>query len=272
VARYRLSVEYDGRGFEGWQLQPGGHRTVQGALHEALARVTGEAARAVGAGRTDAGVHAEGQVAGVALERDVDPVWLRRALNGVLPADVAVTACEPAAEGFHARYDARSKLYRYHVWNGPERSPLRAARSHWVRTPLDVAAMRRAARLLEGTHDFRAFQAAGSEVRTTQRTLLRLELRGAAGGDLELWVEGDGFLRHMVRIVAGTLIEVGLGRREAGSMPGLLATRERRRAGRTAPGHALCLVRVSYGASGEGPQGARPCGEVPGDSIGKPEA
>jgi tRNA pseudouridine38-40 synthase len=272
VARYRLSVEYDGRGFEGWQLQPGGHRTVQGALHEALARVTGEAARAVGAGRTDAGVHAEGQVAGVVLERDVDPTWLRRALNGVLPADVAVTACERAAEGFHARYGARSKLYRYRIWNGPERSPLRAARSHWVRSPLDLAAMRRAARLLEGTHDFRSFQAAGSAVRTTLRSLLRVELRGEAGGEIELLVEGDGFLRHMVRIVAGTLLEVGLGRRAADSMPGLLAARERRRAGRTAPSHALSLVCVSYAPSGEPHHAAPPCGEDPGDSAGKPEA
>ncbi len=245
MATYRLTVEYDGAGFEGWQLQPRG-RTGQGVLHEAVARVTGEAARVVGSGRTDSGVHASGQVASLVLERDLEPLALRRALNGVLPADVAVVDCARAADGFHARYGARSKLYVYRIWNGPERSPLRSARSHWVRTPLDLAAMRRAAGDLTGRHDFAAFQAAGSEVRSTVRTLQRLDVVGEAGADVALELEGDGFLRHMVRIVAGTLVEVGLGRRAAGSMPALLAGRDRARAGRTAPARGLELVRVRY--------------------------
>ncbi len=219
---------------------------MQGVLHEAVARVTGEAARVVGSGRTDSGVHASGQVASLVLEGDHEPLALRRALNGVLPADVAVRACECAPDDFHARYAARSKLYVYRIWNGPERSPLRQLRAHWVRTPLAVAAMRRAALDLRGRHDFAAFQAAGSQVRSTERTLLRVDLLGEAGAELELHVEGDGFLRHMVRILAGTLIEVGLGRRAADSMPTLLATRDRSRSGRTAPAHALELVRVSY--------------------------
>ncbi len=219
---------------------------MQGVLHEAVARVTGEAARVVGSGRTDSGVHASGQVASLVLEGDHEPLALRRALNGVLPADVAVRACECAPDDFHARYAARSKLYVYRIWNGPERSPLRQPRAHWVRTPLDTAAMRRAAEDLRGRHDFAAFQAAGSQVRGTVRSLLGLDVVGVAGGEVELRVEGDGFLRHMVRIVAGTLIEVGLGRRAAESMPALLAGRDRGRAGRTAPARALELVRVSY--------------------------
>lgn len=246
MPQYRLTVEYDGRRFEGWQLQPGGHRTVQGSLHEALRQVTGEAARAVGAGRTDSGVHAEAQIVGVRLEREVEPDWLRRALNGVLPEDVAVVACQRAADDFHARYDARSKLYHYRIWNGPERSPLRAARSLWVRSPLDLDAMRAAAARLRGTHDFQSFQAAGSEVKGSVRTLGRLNLAGRAGAEIDLFVEGDGFLRHMVRILAGTLVEVGLGRRDPDAMSALLAARDRARAGRTAAAHALTLVRIDY--------------------------
>lgn len=246
VPQYRLTVEYDGGRFEGWQLQPTPHRTVQGALHEALLRVTGEPARALGAGRTDSGVHAEGQVAGVKLEREVEPDWLRRALNGVLPADAAITDCERVPDDFHARYDARSKLYHYRIWNGTRRSPLRAARRLWVRGVLDLAAMRAAAEGLRGTHDFQSFQAAGSDVKSTVRTLQRVDVEGEAGACVELFVQGDGFLRHMVRIIAGTLVEVGLARRDARSMPALLAARDRSRAGGTAAAHALTLVRVDY--------------------------
>jgi tRNA pseudouridine38-40 synthase len=247
VPAFRLVLEYDGRDFAGWQLQPAGRRTVQGVLHEALARISRERPRAIGASRTDAGVHAEGQVAGVRLARSFEPARLLAALNGVLPADVAVRECAEASEDFHARYDARSKLYRYALWNGPARSPLRARRFHRVHAPLDLAAMRAAAASLVGTHDFAAFQTAGSAVRSTQRTLSRLDVVGECRGEVELLVEGDGFLRHMVRILAGTLIEVGLGRRSPDGLPAVLASRERRRAGRTAPPHALTLVEVRYG-------------------------
>jgi tRNA pseudouridine38-40 synthase len=246
VATFRLTLEYAGGGFEGWQVQPSGRRTVQGVLEEAVARVTGEPVRVVGSGRTDAGVHAEAQVASLSLAAPRDPGWLQRALNGVLPRDLAVIGCVAAPEGFHARHDAVRKLYRYAVWNAPSPSPLRAGRSHWVCKPLAVDAMRAAAACLVGSHDFAAFQAAGSQVRTTRRSLERLELRGAAGGEVAIEVLGSGFLRHMVRILAGTLLEVGLGRRAAESLTETLASRDRRRAGRTAPAHGLTLVRVEY--------------------------
>jgi len=147
---------------------------------------------------------------------------------------------------FRARRDARGKLYCYRFWNGATPSPLRARFSHWVPTPLDVAAMRRASEALVGRHDFASFQAAGSRVAHTERTLARLELQGEAGGEIDLLVEGDGFLRHMVRNIAGTLVEVGLGRRSAASLAALLAVRDRRRAGPTAPAAGLTLVRVRY--------------------------
>jgi len=248
VATYRITLEYDGSGFEGWQIQPEGRRTVQGVVEAALAQVTRECVRCVGSGRTDAGVHAAAQVAHVVFASAPDPEALRTALNGVLPGDVAVLACERVPEGFHARFSATGKLYRYAIWNGPTRSPLSAARSHWVRSRLQLAPMRAAASLLIGTHDFAAFQASGSEVATSVRTLRRVDVLGTPGAEVAIELEGPGFLRHMVRIVAGTLIEVGLGRREPASLTDALAGRRRALAGGTAPARALTLVRVDFEA------------------------
>ncbi len=247
MSTFRLTLEYDGRGFEGWQVQADGHRTVQGVLQAAVARVTGATdLRLTGAGRTDAGVHASGQVAGLEVETDMSAARLARALNGVLPADVAVCGCEPSPQGFHARYDARSKHYRYAVWNGCAPSPLRAARYYWIAPALDMDAMRKGAEALVGRHDFAAFQAAGSDTGSSERRLTRLDVAGEPRGEIRLEVEGEGFLRRMVRILAGTLIDVGLGRTEARDLAGILAARDRSKAGPTAPAHGLTLVRVDY--------------------------
>ena len=246
MPNFRLTLEYDGADFAGWQAQRSERRTVQETLEGVLARLTGSPARVCGAGRTDAGVHAEGQVASVALATALDPAALQRALNGLLPADLAVVDAERASDDFDARFEARGKRYRYRVWNAPHPSPLRLTRAHWVRRPLDLAAMRDAAAALVGTHDFASCQAAGSGVTSSVRSLRRLDVEGAARGEVRLLVEGDGFLRHMVRILAGTLLEVGVGRRAAGGMAALLAARDRRRAGPTAPARALTLVRVFY--------------------------
>ena len=248
MATYRLTLEYDGEGFEGWQLQPEGRRTVQGVLETAVARVTGQRARVVASGRTDAGVHAEGQVASLRLDGELEADRLRRALNGVLPRDVAVVHVARAPDAFHARRDARSKLYRYRVWNGRDRSPLRERRALCVTHPLDLAAMRRAARAFEGSHDFSSFRAAGASTASAVRRLLRLEVAGEAGAGVELLFEGDGFLRQMVRILTGTLLAVGSGRWAPEDMPAILAARDRRRAGPTAPARGLTLVAVRYDA------------------------
>ncbi len=247
---FRFPLEYDGTDFQGWQVQPGGRRTVQGVLEAAVLRVTSEAVRVAGSGRTDSGVHAEGQVASVRLAAGIDPDRLRRSINGVLPSDVAVLEVRDAPEGFDARRDARSKLYRYAIWNGPTRSPLRARRVLWLRRPLELAPMRSAAEALVGTHDFASFQAAGSDPMGTVRTLLRLEIDGRAGAAIDLRFEGTGFLRHMVRNLAGTLIEVGTGRRAPEQMAAILAARDRRRAGPTAAAQALTLVEVGYDSVG----------------------
>ncbi len=258
---FRLTLEYDGTEFSGWQIQPGGSRTVQGVLEHAIARVSGVRVRAVGSGRTDAGVHAEGQVASVALATALEPERLQRAINGVLPEDVVVRELAVAADGFDARRHATGKLYRYGLWNGPERAPLRRRRALALARPLDLEAMRRAAAQLLGSHDFAAFQGAGSSVQTTVRTLRRVEVSGEAGGPVELWFEGNGFLRHMVRNLTGTLLEVGMGRRDPEGMTALLATRHRSRAGPTAPAHGLTLVSVSH---------AQRKGAPPRDSDGIP--
>jgi tRNA pseudouridine38-40 synthase len=241
---FRLTLEYDGAQFLGWQAQRAGQRTVQTTLESAIAQVTGQRVRVQGSGRTDAGVHAEGQVAALRVETSLSPERLRLALNGVLPGDLVVLALEAAPEGFDPRSAARSKLYRYALWNGPSRSPLRAPRALCLQRPLDVAAMREGATALLGTHDFRSFQAAGSNVTSSVRTLLRIDILGESGGAIDLLFEGTGFLRHMVRNLVGSLIEVGSGRRRADELAAVLAARDRQRAGPTAPAHALTLVRV----------------------------
>jgi tRNA pseudouridine38-40 synthase len=246
VRSFRLTLEYDGAGFAGWQRQPG-QRTVQGAVEDALARLSSEPVRVRAASRTDAGVHAEGQVAFARLETPLAPDALRRAANGLLPPDIAAVDAAEAPEGYDPRRAARAKLYRYRIWNGASPSPLRAARTHRAFTPLDLAAMREAAGHLVGCHDFRCFQAARAAPGPTVRTLHRLGIEGETRGEVRLLVEGDGFLRHMVRILAGTLVEVGIGRRDPSGIPALLAARERSQAGPTAPARGLCLVWVDDG-------------------------
>ena len=243
---FRLVLEYVGRDFEGWQVQAGarGARTVQGVLAEALESVTGSPGRIRGAGRTDAGVHARGQVASVRVATGLEPAVLVRALNARLPRDLAVRGAAEVPEGWDALREARGKHYRYQIWNEAGRSPLRADCWHHVREPLSLSAMRSAARAFVGTHDFASMRAAGSSAKTTLRTVTALRIEGACGAEIVLDVEGEGFLRHMVRNLVGTLIEIGRGRWPPGRAAEILASCDRGRAGPTAPAHALVLVAV----------------------------
>ncbi len=242
--RIKLTVEYDGTDFAGWQRQAPPHRTVQEVLERALATLLGEACVVAGAGRTDAGVHARAQVASFLAATTIPADGLMRALNAALPPDVAVTDAEDVDPAFDARRWARGKHYAYRIWNRPERSPLHRRTSWHVRRPLDLDAMRRGAAPLLGEHDFSAFRAAGCTAKTPIRTLRRLDI---SGEDLiVLDVEASAFLRHMARNLAGTLVEVGLGARSADDMPEILAGRDRTLAGRTAPAHGLTLERVYY--------------------------
>ena len=241
---FAFTLEYDGSGFEGWQRQPEGHRSVQAELERALEEIVGHPVQVRGAGRTDAGVHAQAQLASADLRTRLDPATLRRALNAHLPADLVAHGVALAEPGWNPRFAAHSKHYRYSIWNAPGRSPLRASRSHHVPQPLDLPAMEAAAVRLQGRHDFACFQAAGTAVHHTVRELHGLTVGGGSGSLVWIDARGDGFLRHMVRNLAGTLIEVGLGRRSPESMAALLASRDRRRAGPTAPAHGLVLVSV----------------------------
>jgi tRNA pseudouridine38-40 synthase len=243
---FKLFLEYDGRGFAGWQNQLARERTVQGELLRALEEIASGPVRLMGAGRTDAGVHAEGQVASAALDTRLDGETLRRALNAKLPEDVAVLLAERIHDDFDARRDAIAKRYRYEIWNGEQPSPLRAPRSWHVREPLDLALLRAGADRLLGTHDFTSFRGAGSAVKTSVRTLHRIDAAGATGSEVRLAFEGDGFLRHMVRNIVGTLVEVGLGRRPPEWVDAVLAARDRAAAGRTAPACGLVLEWVRY--------------------------
>jgi tRNA pseudouridine38-40 synthase len=199
-----------------------------------------------GAGRTDAGVHALGQVASAEVTCTHDPAAILRGLNASLPADVRVVAIEDAPSGFHARFSARSKTYRYIIRNSPVASPFDRAFAWHLPEPLDDDRMRAAADALVGTHDFAAFQSTGSETSGTVRTITRSELRRREDVDLLYEVSGNGFLRHMVRAIVGTLVEIGRGRRSSDSMASLLARGDRSQAGATAPPHGLFLVGVDY--------------------------
>jgi tRNA pseudouridine38-40 synthase len=240
----RLLVEYDGTDFAGWQRQDG-QRTVQGCLEEAVQVMTGVATFVRGAGRTDAGVHALGQVANFRTDARIPAPGFLRGLNSQLPPDVAVLELAEAPDAFDARWAARGKLYRYQIWNHPVRSPSRARTSWHFRAPLDLHAMRTAAARLQGEHDFAAFRASDCERRTTVRLLRRLDLdrRGAL---ITVEVDGTAFLKHMVRILVGTLVAVGRGQLTADDVDRILAARDRTRAGVTAPSRGLTLVRVDY--------------------------
>lgn len=240
----KITLAYDGTRFVGWQRQAAGE-SIQGLLEDAMARLEGAAVTVHGAGRTDAGVHALAQVASVRVTCAHDTATIVRALNATLPPEIRVTAVEEAAPDFHARFAARAKCYRYQIANVPIATPFMRAYAWHVPEPLDRAAMRNAAGILAGTHDFAAFQSSGTDVHTTIRTLTRSEW--VEEPDLLVYeVEGDGFLRHMVRAIVGTLVEVGRGWRPVSEVACLLNGARRGEAGPTAPAHGLLLVRVEY--------------------------
>lgn len=247
---YRATLAYDGTDFEGWQLQSGPRpaRTVQGVVEQALARLArGETVRVAAAGRTDAGVHAAGQVVSFELGRAWDLAELQRALNACLPTDVRVLAAEETPAGFHARRSATGKLYRYELDLGPVQLPARRRFAAHLALPLDQARVQAAAALFLGRHDFAALASTGSDVRTTVRTVTRSDVR-CLGATLVYEVEADGFLRKMVRSMVGGLLAAGRGARSPEELREALAAG--RRAGWPAPAeaHGLTLVRVDYPA------------------------
>ncbi|MBX3463847.1 MAG: tRNA pseudouridine(38-40) synthase TruA [Planctomycetes bacterium] len=255
---YLLTIAYDGTCFHGWQRQAG-FRSVQEELENAFAAIGCGTPHVEGAGRTDAGVHAMGQAAHVELERAFPLDRLPLALNANLPADVAVQAARLAPPGFHARFHARGKRYAYRCLTSPVRPAIGRSLYHWVRRPVDLAAMRQAAACLRGRHDFAAFATNPGYPRRrgTVRTLHHVHLLHRPGG-FDFVVQGSGFLYNMVRNLVGSLLEIGYGNRPVEWLEQVLRGRDRRAAGATAPAAGLYLVGVLYAAD------LRPAGVEPG--------
>ena len=246
MSSFKIIVSYDGGPFVGWQRQAAG-TSVQGLIEDALRELDDRDVTVNGAGRTDAGVHAIGQVASFTLVRDTSADVIVRSLNAKLPPEVRVRSAEEVPASFHARFNATSKSYRYRLWNADVVNPFERAYAWHVFGTLDAAAMTEAARFVEGRHDFAAFQAVGGTSGQTERVMTRSVLTAGQDGLLTYDITGNGFLRHMVRAIAGTLVEVGRGRQRPEWMRDVIASRDRSQAGKTAPAHGLFLVRVDYG-------------------------
>ncbi len=242
--RYKLLLEYDGTDYHGWQVQPNG-RTLQGVLEAAVLEFSGETVRISASGRTDAGVHAIGQVVSFALQQAKPTEVVCRALNALTPRDIAIRSVEHVDESFDPRRAARSRRYVYRIWNEPYPSPFWRRYTWHVARPLDVPAMQEAAALLLGEHDFTSLRASNCEADNPVRRVYRSDCQ--RDRSLVIYtIEATAFLKHMVRNIVGTLVEVGLHDRPRDCMTQILAAHDRRCAGQTAPPSGLCLTEVQY--------------------------
>lgn len=246
MTTYRMDLAYDGTRYSGWQRLGGDAETLQGRIETVLTRLLEEPVEIAGSGRTDAGVHARGQVASFHTKKGLPPEKLQAQLNHYLPGDITVLAVAVAEERFHARYNAVGKSYRYLVWNASLQNPMERRYRHHVPEPLNLAAMREAAGRLLGTHDFSAYTSMKSKKKSAVRTLEAITLK-AHGPALDMTFTGDGFLHHMVRILAGTLLEVGAGRLKPAQVTEILESKDRSKAGPLIPPQGLVLWAVDYG-------------------------
>lgn len=244
MKRYKITVSYLGTNYCGWQTQKNG-TSVQSVLENAFSKLFGAKTAVTGSGRTDAGVHALGQVAHFDAETSIPAEKIPFAINTMLPEDVRVLSCEEVLPDFHARFQAKEKTYVYKLYLSPHLNPLKNATAENVCVPLDFEKMEKAARFIEGTHDFRCFEASGSFVKDTVRTVEKVEII-KNGEDVEIRVTGNGFLYNMVRIIAGTLVDVGKGKIAANDVEDIIKSGDRVRAGKTLPAKGLTLYSVKY--------------------------
>ncbi|SCG84070.1 tRNA pseudouridine synthase A [Proteiniborus sp. DW1] len=240
----KLIIEYDGTNYFGWQKQPN-QATIQETLEDSIKKVTKEDVNIIGSGRTDRGVHARGQVANFFTDSRIPSEKFKDAINANLPKDIAISHSEEVDSAFHSRYSAKGKEYRYLIYNRRVPSPLLRNLAYHVPQKLDFNIMRKSATDIVGTHDFRSFMASGSSVEDTTRTVYSVQL-DKNYELIEFRINGNGFLYNMVRIVVGTLVDIGMGKICSSSIPEIILSRERKNAGHTAPPHGLYLERVLY--------------------------
>lgn len=240
----RLLIEYDGSNYAGWQIQKNA-KSIQGVLESALKRITGKKTRLISCGRTDAGVHAKGHVTNFRTKSKIPLVNLQKGLNSLLPRDIVIKEVKEVPLNFNARYNAKSKIYRYTILNRPHPAALFRDYFYYVPYKLNLSSMKREARPLLGRHNFKSFQAADKKERSSIRTIKVLRIERKADY-IVIEIEADGFLYNMVRNIVGTLIEIGRGRFKSGSMKKILKAKNRNLAGPTAPAKGLCLAEVRY--------------------------
>lgn len=244
MTNIKLTIQYDGTNYCGWQKQHNGI-SIQEKIEDAIYSVTGETVNLIGSGRTDAGVHAIGQVANFKTNSTIPPNRFKYALIPKLPEDISIVQSELVPDSFHSRYDAKGKIYRYAIYNEEIRNPIYSRYVYHVPYRLDLASMDRAKEYFLGSHDFRAFMASRSSVKSTIRTINSITL-DRKEDLIFLTIEGNAFLHNMVRIIVGTLVEVGLGKRHWQSIPQIIKSKDRKMSGHTAPAQGLCLKKVYY--------------------------
>jgi tRNA pseudouridine38-40 synthase len=241
----KLIIEYDGTNYQGWQVQPKG-QTIQGILEEKLGLLTGEPVQLFGSGRTDSGVHALGQVAHFKTQNRMDIPTIQRALNSLLPPDILIQKAEEVGEGFHARKHSKSKVYEYRILNRRLRSVFDRGYVWHIPQKLNLTEMKKATQSIIGEHDFAAFRTVGSPTRTTVRRVIRAEWKRGRDGIIRFEIEANGFLKQMVRSIIGTLVEIGKGKRKASDLRKIMNSKDRKKAGPTAPAQGLFLEEVKY--------------------------
>jgi len=245
LKNFKITIEYDGSSYHGWQRQTS-DRTIQGEIEKALMTMTGEKVALIGSGRTDAGVHAFGQVSNFYCDTALSPGNFQKGLNSLLPEDIVITACKQVPEKFHARYDVKSKTYHYRILNRNLPAAIFRQYAWHIRKRLDLDAMVGSLRYIIGTHDFKAFEGTGSPRANTIRSVIHADLVKMDDGYLVFKIEGNGFLRFMVRNIVGTLVDVGIGKNTPRDFNRILISKDRNLAGITAPAHGLFLMQVKY--------------------------
>ena len=245
MSNFKITIEYDGSAYHGWQRQAS-DRTIQGEIEDALKTMTGNSVSVTGSGRTDAGVHALNQAANFRCATSLTPEAFLKGLNSLLPEDIVITSCKMVSEKFHARYDVKSKVYHYRILNRLLPAAISRHYAWHIRKELDLSAMKEALSYIIGSHDFKAFEGSGSPRASTVRCITNADLVKPDNDYLVLKIEGDGFLKFMIRNIVGTLVDVGFNKITPQDFKQILISKDRNLAGITAPAHGLFLIDVKY--------------------------